>query len=434
MKKNFFFLKGILALALVFTLFLAGCKEDDSSDEKEPAAAAQQPSNKEVNLPGIDDPDVTEVIVYDGVILTWSPIKEADSYEVWRNGGGQKEAKRLTATKTVTINSDGKCEFFDQVSVTNVLKPGTQYTYTVIAVPLTGVKDIGTWEKVITFYEPLFDTGTVLTIDTVNITTNAITITDNAGIDTVTGFYVRINLSALKLQTGVTYTFERAVLDADNKPEDYQRVTLSSFPTIDRPIGNPTVDIFGNLSFAITTVYDRGLPPNEGKYQYRIKGEKDSVTDYIKSNIITIDFTEYLIQRISLNVGAKTTEGGEISYEITPGFTFGSRKNMLQSTDKVVLYWLIGSADDCYKTGPYKSENIISFSKSDIESALITTTTNTKNLIVQQSTGDNYLYVQAWLERANGDKIKIEDATKWTGEGILSRFSNNGQYHVRLDY
>jgi len=407
MKKNFFFLKGVAALALAFTLFtfFTGCEEEP----EDPPIVTQ---SKDVYLPNVGNPDVTvKITAGNFVALSWSPIIGVKEYQVWRSGGEQTTEKMLatsaTTPTTITTDADGMLTYSDKTTAKD-----TQYTYTVLTIPYSAAKDTGKWEKAITTtYVPIFGTVSSLTVNFTDITSNAIYTTDT---DTVTGFFAEIDLRDIKPQPGVTYTMERATLDKNNKPQAYQSVPLYKFQktpdTLFDMTADMTADIFGN-SNDNTKVYDR-LPPSENIYQYRLKGVKNGVTDYIKASTqTTINFTIYLSTRISLVVN-KTGS----TFKVSPSFETGSRKNILQNNDKVVLYWLIGDKEECYKYGPYKTENSISFSKNDIESALATTP-NGNELPVPVKTGSTYLYVQAWLERGNGDKVPLNNLI---GDGLSS--------------
>jgi len=413
MKKNFFFLKGVLALALVFTLFFAGC-EEESED-----APVVIPPSKDVYLPGISNLNVTERVISTGVIFTWTPVIEAASYQVWRNGGGQTGPRRLT---TITQPDDKETvSYTDTRTATNELKLNSTYIYTVLAIPSSSVKDISRWDKAITIHDPLFGDTASFSVPDITIDSDWLL---NTSDDTITGFIATIpDLSSLS-QSGVTYTVERAILDANGNPSAYQPVTLSKVRTTEEPIGEMlTADIFGNLPLQ-QVCYDRGLPPVEGKYQYRIKGVKGNAVEYVKAvNIITINFKDYFSTKVALSVETKTNANSNDTYKITPNYT--AKKGMLQSTDKVVLYWLIGDIEDCYKYGPYKTINSIAFLKNELESQ------TAMNLVVPQKTTGKYLYVQAYLERANGDKQLINT---WTGSGRFSSTTYNGQFHVRLEY
>jgi len=138
-------LLAIIAIVAIIGFSFAACNNGDDDDEVAVVGGVQ-----EVSLLGISNPNVTEKLIVGGVMLSWSPVIGASGYEVWRNGGGQLAAQKLAEHNSLSPNYNGMYEYFDIVNFTNELKPNTQYTYTVIAIPLTGVKDIGKWEKAIT--------------------------------------------------------------------------------------------------------------------------------------------------------------------------------------------------------------------------------------------------------------------------------------------
>jgi hypothetical protein len=420
MKKKNIFMAGILALALVFAFVLTGCPEEDPEAVSEAKSSGGASGN--VSLPGIDNPVVTVRVLSSGVRLSWYSVMEADSYQIWRKFGNQNIR---IYTKSVDNNLDSYT-YTDNSTI-----PNTTYTYTVLAMPSTPVRDHGRWSSTVTTYPPLFGDDGVLTVNPFTINGNAI---PNDG-TTVTGFYASLQLSQIKATPGVLYSVERATLDAKGNPGSWSTPTLSLYNTSDTPLPKQEMDIFGNLSSSLSAVFDRSLPPNEATYVYRLKGVRtsDNLTEYLPgSQTVEIDFKPYLTSRISLNIGGK---GGEASavYTITPGLSNGTRKNILKEGDKVVLYWIVGKSD-CYLTGPYNKTNIVVFGKSDIESALETPTT--KPLDVPLKGGNNeVLYVQAWLERVNGDKLPLKEGSNWTGaglQGLLIR--NNEQWHQKLNY
>jgi hypothetical protein len=424
MKKKNIFMAGILALALVFAFVLTGCPEEDPEAVSE--AKSSGGASGSVSLPGIDNPVVTVRVLSNGVRLSWYSVMEADSYQVWRRFGNQNIR---IYTKSVDNNLDSYT-----YTDTNTI-PNTTYTYTVLAMPSTPVRDHGRWSASVTTYPPLFGDEGVFTVNSFSINSNAI---PNEG-ETVTGFYAALQLSQIKATQGVLYSVERATLDAKGNPGTWSTPTLSLYNTSDTPLPPQTMDIFGNLSYSLAAVFDRSLPPTEATYQYRLKGVRtsDNLTEYLYGNPgsdrVVIDFKPYLTSRISLNIGSK---GGEASavYTITPGLSNGTKRNILKEGDKVVLYWIVGKSD-CYSTGPYNNTNIVVFGKSDIESALSTPTT--KPLDVPQKGGDTnqYLYVQAWLERVNGDKLPLKEGSNWTGAGLQGSLrNNNGQWHQQLTY
>jgi len=436
MKKNSFFLSGIAALTLVFALFFAGCTEDNSEE-----TVIGEEIRNDIYLTSIGNPVVTERVLSNGVVLTWPTIIEADEYKVLRSGGGQNTPIDLTLEFPTMLKRNYGIWSFSDLNTTagNTLTPDTTYTYTVLAIPRSAVKDIGRWQKDIKIYTPLFGDDAVLSVASIDLSANTVP----QGSDSPTGFYASISLTDIKASPGTLYSIERATVNANGNPGNFSDITakLSTLPTNDSPIGTPTVDIFNNLSFALTTVYDRTLPFAEAKYLYRLKGIRtsDNLTEYLTAAVTTVvDFEEYLMSRLSLTIDEKdATTTDTAKYKITPGFT--GKKGFFQTGDKVVLYWLIGKESDCYKTGPYKNENILEFSKGNFESA-ITPPIETQDLVVPPSntTDNKYLYVQAWLERGNGKKIQLSKNSNWKGLGLKNATTpiqlNNFQYHVQLIY
>jgi hypothetical protein len=142
MKKSFF-LKGISVLVMVFALMTTGCDEDS-----EKAAASPQQTTR--------IPMVTDRLVTGGVMLSWPQIlDEYGVYQVWRSGGGQVADILIGSSQSsINLNDDGVYEFFDLTDFNNDIKPNTNYTYTVIALPLMNYynigRDIGKWAKSIT--------------------------------------------------------------------------------------------------------------------------------------------------------------------------------------------------------------------------------------------------------------------------------------------
>jgi hypothetical protein len=127
------FWMGILAITLIFGMMVVGCDNGEIN---------------KVSVSEVDKPTVTDKVIVGGVMLSWPPVIGASEYEVWRDGGGQPAAMKLSSTSTP--NRYGMYEYFDIVNFPNELKPNTKYTYTVIAIPLSGAKNIGKWEKKIT--------------------------------------------------------------------------------------------------------------------------------------------------------------------------------------------------------------------------------------------------------------------------------------------
>jgi hypothetical protein len=78
-------------------------------------------------------------------------------------------------------------------------------------------------------------------------------------------------------------------------------------------------------------------------------------------------------------------------------------KNALQTGDKLVLYYVSSSTNSqIYQTGPYTAANSITFSKADLEAAAPIAA---KKITVPAA--NTYVYVQAYLEYANGQRVNV---------------------------
>jgi hypothetical protein len=132
--------------------------------------------------------------------------------------------------------------------------------------------------------------------------------------DPATGKYRYIDLvsdsNGLIAKAGVTCSVERAAVDAAGNAGTYAAVTLSASPSTATalPTGALTADVLGNLPVtAISTVYDRGLPAAGGKYKYRIKAVKGSVTQAKEiSTTVTADPRSYATGYISIGTPSGT--------------------------------------------------------------------------------------------------------------------------------
>jgi hypothetical protein len=141
MKKSFFF-RGISVLIMIFILMTTSCDEDSGK-----AAAPSQQTRI---------PMVTDKLVTGGVMLSWPQIlDEYGVYQVWRGGGGQIADILIGSSQSnINLNDDGVYEFFDLTDFNNNIQSNTNYTYTVIALPLLNYYNIGInirkWDKKIT--------------------------------------------------------------------------------------------------------------------------------------------------------------------------------------------------------------------------------------------------------------------------------------------
>jgi hypothetical protein len=544
MRKEFLFLKGILALTLVFGLVLASCENNGTQD---------------ISLPKVSSPRLTATKVTGGVKLSWPAIEEVQDYQIIRTA---PKGQPLELDGSPSLNK-GIWEYYDIVGNDNVLASDTAYTYTVIALPIgkTSGSDKGvgksnvkvttgtipakgskadkpddvaleidltaksitvtvtaptTGSAIPNFYDVSVTktpgTGSLtakLKADTLTWTffadenatygdastvydwlntpvgtytatvfgyispgtssddyfiasdnfvktneikalyTNAsLVVTPTVGYVTtsiagsavnkkVEKIYVFITPTITGSQKGVTYAIERAIVDEADKPGIFTPVTLNTRGTADgngnypyTPVQGNLVDIFGNFN-STTAYYDLiNLPDNKVTYKYRLKATQDTTTIYITGNNITIDPKALSLAAIKqIQVGPRTSSGTNTTYQITPSTNY---RGLLQNGDKLVLYWFIGNASDSYITGPYEAEKNVTFTKTELdptEGAI-----QSRTLTVPANSGLQYLFVQAYLEYANGDKKSLDSGYWDTTGGYSTGIPNNGQYHVRLDY
>jgi len=224
-------------------------------------------------------------------------------------------------------------------------------------------------------------------------------------------------------QSGVTYTFERAELNALGVEGTYTPVALTNSSS--QPI-TLTTDIFGNPSANI--VYDRGIQYAEKSYRYKVTAKKDGAVDQLSYREVTISFGNIATQAIYLDVDARSGA----NYAITPKFNAGPYETLVKSVlnsssiEGIRVYWLVKSNSNDYNYGQYTEVNSIYFTKAD----LIASTK--KDLTPVGLTATNYAWVQAYTiiggEQTN-NSININ------GSGInYTDWGNNNQEHHRLDY
>lgn len=110
MKKVFFAGLGILiAFSLMFT-------------------ACEQVSDPEVILVSRGGFQISARKAHGGVLLTWEPVADAYSYEIWR------QHSREGAERIGTLTRNDATRWADVKGLANDLKPGVNYRYTVIAI------------------------------------------------------------------------------------------------------------------------------------------------------------------------------------------------------------------------------------------------------------------------------------------------------------
>jgi hypothetical protein len=253
-------------------------------------------------------------------------------------------------------------------------------------------------------------------------------ITNTAG--TLTGLAVPIVFSGTG-KPDVAYTVERATVDAAGNAGDYDKVSVYKDVSSTGTTGDLTADILGNLPYSL--VYDKILPATGGKYKYRIKATKGTLTQTkeisygLGVDVVTVDPLNY-VDVMTIEIVLVDAEGTDKKYNITPKLTY---KGVLQANDKLVIYYVKGSDTDIYKNGPYKKAQSISFSKTELEAA------TGKDLSIPKAEGDEYAYVQAYFEFADGRERKNVTVSS-SGDGIAFINSYNGGgsqiYYAKLKY
>ena len=230
--------------------------------------------------------------------------------------------------------------------------------------------------------------------------------------NTLTGFSVSITIST---KPGVTYAVERAPVDAAGNAGAYTAATLykdSSATTV-----LPPAELTANAT-GLPTIYDK-LPATPGKYKYRVKATKGSVTQTKEiSSPITVDPRNQASGSISIGTA---TGSDPKTYAVTPSLTY---KGALQTGDKLVIYYVKGKNSSV--ASPYTQG--VEFSKAELEAATVVA----KNLEIPKAAGDTYAYVKAYLVFADGSGKAPQSVTSSisTSGGVSS---NNGTY-ATLNY
>jgi hypothetical protein len=544
MKKENFFLKGILVLALVFVVFLTGCENDNS-----PTVVAVTPA--------LSGPVVTAKAVNAGVLLTWPAVIETSSYQVWRTTSGQASPIKIGTVSDSTGNQTaGVVAFLDAVDATkeHSLRSNTEYTYSVVAVPAAVAKDSGRTNVTVRTGNLLpagekaaqpvdadlaidFGTGNVtLTItpptsgnipnayvfnlpglgstavyydgSAASLTYTAaltqtsllsyyigdLTVTINGSLGnstyyqasdpyvlkktvaplfsgdiSITGFYIytsttsyaitkfgaKIDLDSITPKPGVTYTLERAK-QTNNPAANWVWTTPSLYSTASYSsstlITDLTQDIFGNFpAFGVdsttggtstysSVVYDQNIPFDEaeGIWTYRLKAERDGITDYRQVSR-EIDFWNLLLSSTGGEFEILMPEAGNYTdgtsrYKFQPSFD-PDYQNLLKDGDKVVIYWVRGGAF-AYQYGAFSTANSITFTKQDL-TGYTTYLKEAKTLSVPRSSGTNtFLFVQIYLESPNRESKVISSYLSDDNDWVYSNYYvwQNGQASRRLAY
>jgi len=540
MVKKKLFLKGVLALTLIFGAFLAACSNDT------------YPTVLSIIPPNVGGPVVTAKAINVGVLLTWPQVIQTAQYEIYRTTAGQASPKFLGQI-------DGKngteqvVNWLDTVNSHNTLSPNTIYTYSVVAIPDSPAKDSGRTDVLVTT-GPLLPAGSKavqpadvdLAINygtesvTITITppasgnipnhymisdggfswpdnelwydgsaasltrtitpghgpgsfvsdyTGDLTVTVYASLDwgstyyesadpyvlkksvarlfgdssplplveeqytyksnsgySISGFGTAIRLynDLVVLQPGVTYTLERAKqTNAPNAnwawttPALYKRASGSSDTAINL---TENIDIFGNIwsigqvpgdpEYVTDIVYDRGIPVEEGIWVYRIKAVRDGITDYSITTETEFDFWEILKDsrwgEFDVNVSA-TYDATNTTYKIQPSLD-RYYQNMLKEGDKLVVYYIRGNLAAAY-FGPWTTDKSVSFSKSDLSGATITS----QSFSVPNASGAaNSLFIQVYLESPNRENQNISFTHVTTSILVDWEWNINNQQVLRL--
>jgi hypothetical protein len=246
----------------------------------------------------------------------------------------------------------------------------------------------------------------------------------------ITGFAAYISFGGAK--PGVTYTVDRAPADAAGNAGTYAAVSVykNTADTTALTAADLTADVLGNLPNS--TVYDKSLPAAAGKYKYRIKAVKGTVTQTKEiHSAVTVDPRSYA-GSLSISLGAATAGAGTPppqTYAVTPGLAY---KGALQAGDRLVIYYVKGSSSNLYETGPYIQG--IEFSKAELEAAAVVA----KDLVIPKTDGDSYAYAQAYIVFADGRAPRNLSSASGGGVSSTGSYQANGGYdniyYAALDY
>ncbi|GHV28042.1 hypothetical protein AGMMS4952_10810 [Spirochaetia bacterium] len=272
-------------------------------------------------------------------------------------------------------------------------------------------------------YAPLFGSSA-------SLSTSALPLFgSDADASRLVGYAANISLSSIGAVSGVTYTIDRAPVDAAGNAGTYAPVTISSNRYDDIAV-TFTVDVLGNI--LPSTVYDRGLTTDVAEYKYRLTAVRESQTQYKEQNsTLEVNPRDSIYGDITVGAGSPITGG--TGYQVTPSLDY---TDALQTGDKLVLYWVNGNSNS-YQNGPYLDANI-EFSKAELEAATIVP----KTLSVTGTGSD--AYVQAYLVFADGTRKNVEQYYNyhWNGTGspgiqYVGGYSISGSpliYYAKLYY
>jgi hypothetical protein len=206
--------------------------------------------------------------------------------------------------------------------------------------------------------------------------------------DEITGAYVMLSLNRIGTRDGVTYSFERAPVDANSVVGAWAAAALKTAATGGSAFVLSTgTDVLGNE--VSQTAYDQNVA--SGVYQYRVKAEKAGQSPQYRttSSMVTVDKINSISG--SIRVDAPVTSGSNKTYAVTPSFSL--IKGALAAGDKLVIYWTTGD----YSSG-YTAANSITFTKAELEAASVAA----KDITAPASS--YYVYAQAYIETAADGK------------------------------
>lgn len=258
---------------------------------------------------------------------------------------------------------------------------------------------------------PLFNSSAYINVST--------TPSLNSGTNptTFTGYYAEVSLNNFYAQDGVTYTVEKAALDANSQPGTWSAVSLKTSQTGGSNLPWPTLDVLGNPSVSSSVGYDQTLlPVTKASYQYRIKAVKGEQTEY-RSGVVSVDpYNDFSFSSIS--VDNQTQSGTNKRFGVRPSISY---KGILQANDKLVIYWVKGDSNS-FQNGPYTDANSITFTKAELEAYPVVA----KNIDVPDTGSGAYVFAQAYFVRADGTPQQNLEQSLWnTGNGV----SGTGSYY-----
>jgi len=193
---------------------------------------------------------------------------------------------------------------------------------------------------------------------------------------------------------GAVYSIERATTDEQGDIlDDYQAITVYTSNAAGAAAATLTPDVLGHIA---DTVYDKGLPAKKAYYSYRFKAVKDGITDYSYRNL-SVDPAGNFNTYFYFTIVKDDSDAATTKYAFTPNLSY---TGILQSGDKVVVYSKISAEySSGYFTEKYEVSSV-SFTQAEIDAF----TPAPKTLSVPKNPGTRYLYVQAYLEKADGTR------------------------------